>query len=126
MDPRAGTRLRCLYSLRHCWTPSGSRGARSYECRQFPRLSGYPEDPATVITAAALAATLQIGPDDDKSSTIVNYDIYQGTAMRRPSLLQVVNLRRDEQGEGLISFGLQGQVNTNATSLIRVSKHLEE
>ena len=67
----------------YVYTPrkDGARGARSYECRQFPRSSGYPEDPATVITAAALAATLQIGPDDDKSSTIVNYDIYQGTAM---------------------------------------------
>ena len=75
------TRLRYSRPLRHCRTPSGARGARSYECRQFPRSSGYPEDPATGIAASALAATLRFGPDDNKKSTIVNYDIYQGTAM---------------------------------------------
>ena len=30
----------------------------SWECRQFPRASGYPEDPATGIAAAALATSL--------------------------------------------------------------------
>ena len=72
----------------------GARGVWSYKCHQFPRSSGYPEDPATGI-AAVLAATLQFGPDDDKSSTIVNDDIYRGTVMGWPSLIQVVDLRRD-------------------------------
>ena len=33
-------------------------GASRFECRQFPRASGYPEDPATGIAAAALAASI--------------------------------------------------------------------
>ena len=32
-----------------------------YECRQFPRASGYPEDPATGIAAAALAVVMLAG-----------------------------------------------------------------
>ena len=103
-----------------------ARRARSYQCHQFPWSSGYPEDPTTSIAAATLAATLRCGPNDDKTPTIVNYDIYQGTAMGRSSLIQAVDLHRDERGEGLILFGLQGQVDTDATSIIRISKHLQE
>ena len=42
---------------------NGDRRSRhlSFECRQFPRSSGYAEDPATGIAAAALAASLQFG-----------------------------------------------------------------
>ena len=69
---------------------------------------------------------MRFGPYDKKSSTIVNYDIFHGTAMGRPSLIQVVDLRRDERGKGLILSGLQEQVDTVATSVIRVSKHLQE
>lgn len=50
------------------------------ECRQFPRASGYPEDSATGIAAAALACSLYkwgMG----QGEFIVN----QGTAMKRPS-----------------------------------------
>jgi len=97
--------------------------ATSYECRQFPRSSGYPEDPATGIAAAALAASLRFGPSSSKDeSTSIDYDIYQGTAMGRPSLIQVVDLRRDEHDSGRISFGLQGRVGIDATSTIEVSE----
>lgn len=58
-----------------------------YECRQFPRASGYPEDPATGIAAAALASSLQrsgiINVDDS------NFVMYQGTAMGKKSRLNV-------------------------------------
>lgn len=96
----------------------------SLECRQFPRSSGYPEDPATGIAAAALAASLRFGNNDDnriqeEESSIV-YDIYQGTAMGRPSLIQVVDLEREDGGT--ISFGLQGRVEIDETSTIQVSE----
>jgi len=62
-------------------------GARSFEARQFPRSSGYPEDAATGIAAAALAFGLLsdglIVPDD---RTI---RILQGRAMGCPSEIRV-------------------------------------
>jgi PhzF family phenazine biosynthesis protein len=57
-----------------------------FECRQFPRASGYPEDPATGIAAGALAVHLH------PTVQLLNYDIFQGTAMGRPSLIQIRNL----------------------------------
>lgn len=55
-----------------------------FECRQFPRSSGYPEDPATGIAAGCLAASLH-------QRKIINetIDVYQGTAMKRPSKIRV-------------------------------------
>ncbi|KAL9186997.1 hypothetical protein ACHAXT_010717 [Thalassiosira profunda] len=61
------------------------------ECRQFPRSSGYPEDPATGIAAGALAASLlrrQITFDSNENEGHV-YDVHQGTAMGRPSKIRV-------------------------------------
>eukprot|EP00956_Cyclotella_meneghiniana_P041719 scaffold236806_cov119-Cyclotella_meneghiniana.AAC.2 len=56
----------------------------SFECRQFPRASGYSEDPATGIAAGALAASLyKMGIARDC------YTIYQGIAMGRPSNIMV-------------------------------------
>ena len=64
-----------------------------YECRQFPRASGYPEDPATGIAAAALAASLRkrgFGtPVDDKDTRQYRYEFYQGTSMGRRSKIGV-------------------------------------
>ncbi|MEP9350414.1 PhzF family phenazine biosynthesis isomerase [Xanthobacter sp. KR7-225] len=61
--------------------------ARVFEARQFPRASGYPEDAATGIAAAALAFGLLrdglITPDD---RTI---RVLQGRAMRRLSEIRV-------------------------------------
>ena len=61
------------------------------ECRQFPRSSGYPEDPATGIAAGALAASLlkrQITFDSNENEGHV-YDVHQGTTMGRPSKIRV-------------------------------------
>ena len=111
---------------------SESKDILSYECRQFPRSSGYPEDPATGIAAAALAASLRFGGENQNQSNIskkgavtkesnsIAYDIYQGTAMGRPSLIQVLNLERDSGGK--LSFGLQGRVEIDATITIQVDE----
>jgi PhzF family phenazine biosynthesis protein len=56
----------------------------SFECRQFPRASGYAEDPATGIAAGALAASLY-----KRTIGRACYFISQGTAMGRPSNIQV-------------------------------------
>lgn len=62
-----------------------------YECRQFPRASGYPEDPATGIAAAALAASLerQRWERGDTDGSGGNYEMVQGTAMGKRSRLVV-------------------------------------
>jgi PhzF family phenazine biosynthesis protein len=62
-------------------------GSRTFEARQFPQASGYPEDPATGIAAAALAFGLLrdglVEPDD---RTI---RVFQGRAMGRLSEIRV-------------------------------------
>jgi predicted PhzF superfamily epimerase YddE/YHI9 len=60
--------------------------------RQFPRASGYPEDPATGIAAAALAMSLhsrhpRIGR---------RFKFYQGSAMGKPSLIVVDKISFEE------------------------------
>jgi PhzF family phenazine biosynthesis protein len=65
------------------------------DARQFPRGSGYPEDPATGIAAAALAyALLERGllSSDERALTV-----RQGRAMGRPSRITV---RLDPAGSG--------------------------
>ena len=52
--------------------------------RQFPRDSGYPEDPATGLAAAGLACLLATRENSDGRHT---YAIHQGQAMGRPSLI---------------------------------------
>jgi trans-2,3-dihydro-3-hydroxyanthranilate isomerase len=52
--------------------------------RQFPRDSGYPEDPATGLAAAGLACLLASRESADGRHT---YAIRQGQAMGRPSLI---------------------------------------
>mmetsp|Transcript_33259 Transcript_33259/g.49559 ORF Transcript_33259/g.49559 Transcript_33259/m.49559 type:complete len:332 (-) Transcript_33259:117-1112(-) len=71
----------------------GASSVARFECRQFPRYSGYPEDPATGIAAAALAASLRkrgIGGEF--------YEFYQGTAMGRSSQIRI-RFDRDADGE---------------------------
>ena len=69
-------------------------GAHTFEARQFPKSSGYPEDPATGIAAAALAFGLlaagRVG-DGDKIRVL------QGRAMGRPSAI-TVRFARDDAG----------------------------
>jgi predicted PhzF superfamily epimerase YddE/YHI9 len=69
----------------------------AWECRQFPRSSGYPEDPATGIAAGALACHLYHHLDIDLPA----YKMYQGTAMGKPSLIVVdeLEMKREETGD---------------------------
>ena len=73
--------------------PSSSSSGIHWECRQFPRASGYPEDPATGIAAAALAVHLH------PTRQWKEYHFYQGTAMGRPSWIQIrkIELLPDNQ-----------------------------
>ena len=81
-----------------------------WECRQFPRASGYPEDPATGIAAAALAASL----DYRKPLHGGSYKFHQGTAMGKGSLIMVDKIKwaeaRDANLSGGLSFRLIGHV----------------
>jgi len=54
------------------------------ECRQFPKSSGYQEDPATGIAAGALVCSLY-----KRGINVEYFDILQGTAMNRPSKIKV-------------------------------------
>lgn len=68
-----------------------------YEARQFPRASGYSEDPATGIAAAALACSLEKRNIYDGDSSIQGgrqYIINQGTAMKKNSRC---NIALDDQ-----------------------------
>jgi PhzF family phenazine biosynthesis protein len=90
-------RLRPKYDLVEQWCDRyGSTGIYPYSpvagdeqrfvARQFPQSSGYPEDPATGIAAAALAyGLLDRGLVDGQSSIRVG----QGFAMNRPSEINV-------------------------------------
>lgn len=60
----------------------------TYECRQFPRASGYPEDPATGIAAAALAVSLH-----KECDTNTFFSFHQGTAMGRPSRIKIQDVQ---------------------------------
>jgi PhzF family phenazine biosynthesis protein len=65
-----------------------------FEARQFPKASGYPEDPATGIAAAALAFGLLAAGRIGAGDAIV---IRQGWAMGRPSEIRV-RFSRDGAG----------------------------
>jgi PhzF family phenazine biosynthesis protein len=72
--------------------------ARIFEARQFPKSSGYPEDAATGIAAAALAfGLLEDGLVAADGRPIL---VRQGRAMGRPSEIQ---LRFRTDGNGTIS-----------------------
>ncbi len=70
-----------------------SSSTMNIECRQFPKSSGYAEDPATGIAAGALVASLHsrlMNCDDGGDGMSVSSTIIlQGTAMRRPSRIKV-------------------------------------
>ena len=73
----------------------------SYECRQFPRFSGYPEDPATGIAAAALANSLYsrgiYDRDSKNEDSVVVYEMLQGTAMQKPSRIKISLQKKDDK-----------------------------
>jgi trans-2,3-dihydro-3-hydroxyanthranilate isomerase len=86
----------------------------TYECRQFPKASGYPEDPATGIAAAALAVHLS-----SKQEIQNVWHFRQGTAMGRPSLITVQNIQHHHD-EGKVSLQCGGRVEIDSQEEIRV------
>jgi PhzF family phenazine biosynthesis protein len=70
-------------------TPSDGRAF----ARQFPRDSGYPEDPATGLAAAALAALLA---EREPGDGTYRYQVRQGQAMGRPSRIACIAVRRHD------------------------------
>lgn len=97
----------------YLYTQSNDDDDRALECRQFPRASGYPEDPATGIAAAALAVSLH-----QRGIRWPAYRCYQGTAMGQPSLIMVEDVKVDEQGRA--SFRLMGKVEIDVRETIQV------
>jgi PhzF family phenazine biosynthesis protein len=107
--------LRPRFDLVEAWcTANGSTGLypyapvdgddRTFAARQFPRSSGYPEDPATGIAAAALAFGLaRRGLVDPLGAAI---GVQQGSAMGRPSEITV----RFEPDDPLIGCWVGGTV----------------
>jgi PhzF family phenazine biosynthesis protein len=69
---------------------------QAFDARQFPKSSGYPEDAATGIAAAALAFGLVANKLVDVSDRPIR--IRQGRAMGRPSEI-AVRLRIDDHGD---------------------------
>jgi len=82
----------------------------AWECRQFPRSSGYPEDPATGIAAAALAGSLY-----KQGIYLPVYRFYQGITMGRPSLIEVLDLSIQRDAA---EFTLQGRVEIDSRETI--------
>ena len=111
----------------------------NWECRQFPRASGYPEDPATGIAAAALALSLEhrrrlLQSSSSSNTSEHSYNMYQGAAMGKPSLIMVKNIEflegghidnTDRKGNLLsqaqkVSFQLFGKVEIDSSETIEV------
>jgi PhzF family phenazine biosynthesis protein len=67
--------------------PYAPSGDRRFDARQFPRSSGYPEDAATGIAAAALAFGALENGLIDRAGGIVR--VRQGRAMGRPSEIRL-------------------------------------
>jgi PhzF family phenazine biosynthesis protein len=81
---------------------------RTYHARQFPRDSGYPEDPATGIAASALIYGLQHYGLIGTRRTI---RVRQGEAMGRPSRIAVTLANAQDRDAGC---WLSGDVRTAA------------
>lgn len=99
------------------------------ECRQFPSASGYAEDPATGIAAAALAVHLNRHGVYVPSSGIWHF--HQGTAMGRPSIITIQNIiqhppsRSDDDDRAsstttTVSLQCGGRVEIDSQEQIRV------
>jgi len=76
------------------------------ECRQFPKSSGYQEDPATGIAAGALVCSLY-----KRGINVEHFDILQGTAMNRPSQIKVkIDSYKAEESNPSIKISYTGEV----------------
>jgi PhzF family phenazine biosynthesis protein len=85
--------------------------ARIFDARQFPKASGYPEDAATGIAAAALLFGLLENGQARVSEEPIT--VRQGRAMGRPSAI-TVRFRHDESGK-MIGCWLSGHVTMEPT-----------
>lgn len=74
--------------------PFAKSSTGHFSARQFPKSSGYPEDAATGIAAAALWGHLANGGEVDPTAVC---SITQGEAMGSPSLIEV-KARYDHEG----------------------------
>jgi predicted PhzF superfamily epimerase YddE/YHI9 len=100
----------------------------SYACRQFPRASAYPEDPATGIAAAALGAALHriTSTGQHYQNDGETFLFTQGTAMGRPSTIHVENVEFQEtNSDGVllgqkVSYWLRGQVQIDDQQYMEV------
>jgi hypothetical protein len=82
----------------------------TFECRQFPKNSGYPEDPATGIAAAALAVYTHRRRrcrQSKKTYPKASLEFRQGTAMGRPSLITIRNIQYHDNLEPYPTSKLQ-------------------
>lgn len=95
-----------IYLYSHAGVQLSEGDESVFECRQFPKSSGYAEDPATGIAAGALAASLYKRGIwfDSIASEKKNYDMYQGRAMQRPSRIGVKIGTYDEDGRIALSY----------------------
>ncbi len=82
-----------------------SKGLPTFEARQFPRDSGYPEDAATGIAATALAFGLLSNGLIDRSSNTIK--IMQGRAM---GSLSEIHVKLDIVGDAVVGCLLGGRV----------------
>ena len=90
--------------------PYAPSGERRFDARQFPRSSGYPEDPATGVAAAALAfGVLADGIVDIDERALT---VRQGRAMGRPSKITV---HYDLRGKSAVGCWLGGSVASSET-----------
>lgn len=93
--------------------PFALSGERQVDARQFPRSSGYPEDPATGIAATALAFGLIA--DGVLAADELPIIVRQGRAMGRPSRITV---QLDIAGGRIRGCWLGGSVTWNERSEI--------
>lgn len=85
-----------------------------WSARQFPRASGYPEDAATGIAAAALATGLA---DDGQIDLARPISVFQGRAMGRPSRIDVeFSTEETADGEAITGLWLGGEVRLDQAS----------
>jgi PhzF family phenazine biosynthesis protein len=82
--------------------------------RQFPRDSGYPEDAATGLAAAALASLLALR---EPANGTYSYDIHQGQAMGRPSRITTHATRTDGQVTRIAVSGQAHRIHTRVHAL---------
>jgi PhzF family phenazine biosynthesis protein len=87
----------------------------TYECRQFPRASGYLEDPATGTAAAALAVSLR-----KECDTNTFFSFHQGTAMGRPSRIKIQDVELHSGGK-TATYSCWGGVSIDDEEMISVS-----